>query len=97
MLDGIDSALPDGLTIEAVPAPDTVESGVALSQYILRNPAGQQAPFYLLPGLHIEISASQIRDQIRSQSMATSAAPKPHPALLPPSVLEYILAHNLYR
>jgi len=73
------------------------EEEIVLRRYILRNRAGQQAPFYLLPGLHIEISASQIRDQIRSQSMATSAAPKPHPALLPPSVLEYILAHNLYR
>jgi nicotinate-nucleotide adenylyltransferase len=94
---GLQSALPDGLTMEAVPAPDTVESGVDLRRYTLRNPAGQQAPFYLLPGLHIEISASQIRDQIRNQVLPSAAAPKSDPALLPPPVLEYILAHNLYR
>jgi nicotinate-nucleotide adenylyltransferase len=69
------------------------EKEIALRRYILRNPAGQQAPFYLLPGLHIEISASDIRDQIRALAPARS----PYPALLPAPVLEYIRAHNLYR
>ena len=87
LLDNLDSALPNGLTIEAVPAPDKIESSIALRRFILRDPAGRQAPFYLLPGLHIDISASDIRDQIRNQA---------HPALLPPPVLEYIRARNLY-
>lgn len=94
---GLASALPDGLTMEVVPEPDRVELEVALRRYILRNPAGDIAPFYLLPGLHIEISASQIRDQIRCPSPATSTARNPHPPLLPPPVLEYIRAHGLYR
>jgi nicotinate-nucleotide adenylyltransferase len=69
------------------------EKEIALRRYILRNQSGQQAPFYLLPGLHIEISASEIRDQIRNQA----PAPIPQPALLPAPVLEYIRAHRLYR
>jgi len=134
-LDNLDSALPDGLMIEAVPALDDLatakldqEGGVeseggggfnprippikparalapeehhspaaiALHRYILRNPAGQQAPFYLLPGLHIDISASDIRDQIRNQALPSATAQNPHPDLLPPPVLEYIRARNLY-
>jgi nicotinate-nucleotide adenylyltransferase len=93
---GLASALPEGLTMEAVPAPDKTGLKIDLRHYILRNPAGQQVPFYLLPGLHIEISASQIRDQIRSQTLPSSVAPKPEHALLPAPVLEYILAHHLY-
>jgi nicotinate-nucleotide adenylyltransferase len=68
---------------------------IALRRYILRNPSGRQAPFYLLPGLHIDINASDIRAQIRNQ--AQPAAQTPDQALLPPSVFEYIRSHNLYR
>jgi nicotinate-nucleotide adenylyltransferase len=96
-LNNLDSALPPGLVLEAAPEPDTVESEVALRRYLLRNPAGDQAPFYLLPGLHIEISASQIRDLIHAQTPPSAAAPNSELALLPPPVLEYIRAHNLYR
>jgi nicotinate-nucleotide adenylyltransferase len=95
-LNKLNSALPAGLTLVPAPEPDTVESGVALRRFTLRNPAGQQAPFYLLPGLHIEISASQIRDQIRSQPRSPASVSNPDCALLPPPVLEYIRAHNLY-
>jgi len=142
LLHGLQSALPEGLTIQAVPAPDDrsaeslasakgtgggrdtdtggdTEGGVgfnlritpaeltralapevhfsekeiALRRYFLRNPAGDQAPFYLLPGLHIDISASQIRDRIHTHA----ADQTPEPALLPLPVLEYIRAHGLYR
>jgi nicotinate-nucleotide adenylyltransferase len=97
-MDNLDSALPNGLTIEAVPAPepDKVAAAIALRRFSLRNPAGQQAPFYLLPGLHIDISASEIRDQIRSHTPSPATAQNPDPTLLPPPVLEYILAHRLY-
>jgi nicotinate-nucleotide adenylyltransferase len=95
-LDNLDSALPAGLAMEPAPESDTVESEIPLRRFILRNPAGLQAPFYLLPGLHIEISASQIRDQIRSQAHSPAAAPGPGRAFLPAPVLDYIRAHNLY-
>ncbi len=113
LLDDLDSALPQGLTLVGPGfSPDTNsmnEAGalapevhpsadeVALRRYILRNPAGQQAPFYLLPGLHIEISASQIRDQIRSQAQPSAVSQESARVLLPPPVLEYIRAHRLYR
>jgi nicotinate-nucleotide adenylyltransferase len=73
------------------------DKAIALRRYILRNPAGQQAPFYLLPGLHIDISASDIRDQIRTQSTATTPAQQHERSLLPPPVLEYIRARRLYQ
>jgi len=96
LLRNIDSALPNGLTMEPVSGPDRIASAIALSRYILHNPAGQQAPFYLLPGLHIEISASDIRAQIRSQTPSPAAAQQPESAMLPPPVLEYIRAQRLY-
>jgi nicotinate-nucleotide adenylyltransferase len=92
-LDNLDSALPVGLTLESAPPPESVASEVEIRRYILRNPAGRQAPFYVLPGLHIDISASQIRDRIRTHA----AAQTPEHSLLPPPVLEYIRAHGLYR
>jgi nicotinate-nucleotide adenylyltransferase len=74
---------------------------IALRRYFLRNSAGELAPFYLLPGLHIDISASQIRgqirNQIRNQAPLSAALQMPELALLSPPVLEYIRARNLYR
>jgi nicotinate-nucleotide adenylyltransferase len=93
----LQSALPAGLEMTVVPAPDKVESEIELRRCILRNPAGELAPFYLLPGLHIDISASQIREQIRNQPQPPAAPKKPERALLPTPVLDYIRAHNLYR
>jgi nicotinic acid mononucleotide adenylyltransferase len=61
---------------------------IQLRRYILRNPAGKQAPFYLLPNLEIEISASEIRRHIHAAGQSP---------LLPAPVLEYIRAHGLYR
>jgi nicotinate-nucleotide adenylyltransferase len=97
LLRNLDSALPNGLTMELAPGQDRVAPEIALRSYILRNPAGQQASFYLLPGLHIEISASEIRDQIRTQTPSPATAQEPDRSLLPPPVLEYIRAHRLYR
>jgi nicotinate-nucleotide adenylyltransferase len=92
---------PEGSSEHFNDIPALSDTTIALRRYILRNPAGQQAPFYLLPGLHIDISASQIRDQIRNQirnqAQPSAALQMPENALLPPPVLEYIRAHNLYR
>ena len=71
-------------------------SQIDLRRYTLRNPSGHQSPFYLLPGLDIEISASQIRDQLRIHTPACSDTQTPHPADLPAPVSEYIRAHSLY-
>jgi nicotinate-nucleotide adenylyltransferase len=106
-LDNLDSALPAGLSLKPAPEPNRVASEIPLRRYILRNPDGELAPFYLLPGLHIDISASQIRELIREQIRAqtrisaqsphAAAARTPDSSLLPAPVLDYIRAHNLYR
>jgi nicotinate-nucleotide adenylyltransferase len=73
------------------------DAPIELRRYILRNQAGDSAPFYLLPGLEIEISASEIRDRVRLRELSAADAPALEPALLPAPVLEYILDHGLYR
>jgi nicotinate-nucleotide adenylyltransferase len=121
-LNDLKAFLPEGLMIEALPAPgeqetehlepegaggfnprimpselaralapdacSSAKAQIDLRRYTLRNASGQQSPFYLLPGLDIDISASEIRDHIRAQT--------PQPAQLPAAVFEYIRAHGLY-
>jgi nicotinate-nucleotide adenylyltransferase len=92
-LDDLRAALPAGLNIEPATTPEAANSEVAVRAYLLRNPAGECAPFYVLPGLQIEISASQIRDRVR----AAIGASVPGNELLPEAVLDYIRTHGLYR
>ena len=98
-LDGLMAALPDGLAVDSLPLSEQPAEEIEMRRYILRNPAGEQAPLYLLPGLEIEISASEIRKQIQilEQARASTGAPSPERALLPVPVSEYIRAHGLYR
>lgn len=94
-LDDLTRFLPQGLALESAPSAPSASAAaqVELCTYLLRNPAGQTAPFYLLPGLDIEISASDIRAQVRSSAQNPAAAG----ALLPAPVADYIRAHALYR
>ncbi|MGP8174536.1 MAG: nicotinate (nicotinamide) nucleotide adenylyltransferase [Terracidiphilus sp.] len=92
-LDDLKAALPEGLTVEAVPGPGGVGSEIEVRSCLLRNPAGDSAPFYLLPGLEVEISASEIREQVR----AAAGGRAPERKLLPAPVSAYIRAHGLYR
>jgi nicotinate-nucleotide adenylyltransferase len=96
-LDDLARFLPQGLTLapaspkKHLPYPPLDNaSSLDLRPYLIRNPAGEQAPFFLLPGLDVEISASDIRAHIRSSS--------PDPATsLPAPVAEYIRSHALYQ
>jgi nicotinate-nucleotide adenylyltransferase len=92
-LDDLRSALPEGLTIEAARGPEESASGVEMRSYLLHNPHGQTSPFYVLPGLEVEISASEIREQAGEILGARSAGCE----LLPEAVSEYIRVHGLYR
>jgi nicotinate-nucleotide adenylyltransferase len=85
------AALPKGLSLEARSRPDWI--GPEVLHYLLRNHAGDIAPFYLLPGLEIEISASEIRVQVRAAAGSRGLERE----LLPGPVSEYIRAHSLYR
>jgi nicotinate-nucleotide adenylyltransferase len=106
-LEGLRAALPPGLAMEPVAGPiPTADEVLATANpaatlevrsYLLSNPAGETAPLYLLPGLHIEISASQIRDLIREQVHGVPEASIPQSEVLPIAVLDYIRLHGLYR
>jgi nicotinate-nucleotide adenylyltransferase len=100
-LDGLKAALPRGLTLEPAPSGDRRESGVEVRAFFVVNQAGDRAPFYVLPGLDVEISATEIRERIQSgipgQPGAAQAGPAAERALLPGAVAEYIRAHGLYR
>ncbi len=91
-LEDLAAILPEGMTI----AEDTAVEDVAevhLRIFTLRSAAGGSTPFYLLPGLEIEISASDIRSQV---SAAIDRRCVGH-ELLPDAVCEYIAEHGLYR
>jgi nicotinate-nucleotide adenylyltransferase len=92
-LAGLKAALPLGLTVESTPDGDSAESGVEVRAFVLVNQAGDRAPFYLLPGLDVEISASDIRAQIHAAAEDLVATTN----LLPPTVAGYIRSHALYR
>ena len=97
-LDDLKAALPQGLTLEAaphslVPGRESPSSLVEVRCYLLHNPAGDTAPLYLLPGLNVEVSASQVREQIQG----ASACFAPGPQLLTTAVLDYIRSRGLYR
>ena len=92
-LEHLAESLPDGLSIEETEGQPGTSQELRLRVFTVRNPAGAAAPFYLLPGLEIEISATAIRDNVNA---ALDRACIGH-NLLPESVCDYIAAHDLYR
>ena len=92
-LEDLAADLPPGLSLDRDCGETRTNGGVELRSFTIRSEDGALAPFFLLPGIHIDISASEIRrhlhdtvdDQLRAQN------------LLPASVREYIATHNLYR
>lgn len=93
-LDDLRIGLPAGLSLEQAPvvAGSVGTSGIEVQSWILLNAAGDRAPFYLLPGLHVDVSASEIREQVRE---ARGRLPRGH-GLLQDEVSGYIRAHDLY-
>lgn len=92
-LDDLRAALPVGLTMEPAPGVEKNASGIEVRHYSIANAEGDCAPFYLLPDLDIEISASEIRAQLRAS--ATRATDQRR--LLPELVAEYVRTHGFYR
>ena len=84
--------LPDGLTVHANPHSIENRPGT-LEIYTVQNASGAEAPLYLLPGLEIEISASEIRENV---SAALTHLCEAH-NILPDAVCDYISSHHLYR
>ena len=92
-ISGLREALPPGLSIEPAVPVDAACSDDELRRYLVQNMSGQTAPFYLLPGLYVDISASEIRERVQA-GFSTSADGR---TLLPTAVFDYIRAHRLYR
>jgi nicotinate-nucleotide adenylyltransferase len=87
------AVLPDGLSIDAESTYAAPQADTEVRYYTLHNAAGITTLFYLLPDLHVEISASEIRRQVHA---ARGRLPAGH-ELLPDPVAEYIASHSLYR
>jgi len=87
------ASLPPGLALESEQEGCRDQNGVEVCTFVLVNRAGDRTPFYVLPSLHVEISASEIRAQIH----AASGSPAAGLDLVPPPVREYIAQHGLYR
>jgi nicotinate-nucleotide adenylyltransferase len=91
-ISGLRDALPEGLSIEPATA-DLASADCEMRCYRVHGPNGNCAPLYLLPGLYFDVSASQIREQVQAESLASADGR----ALLPLAVFDYIRAHRLYR
>ena len=92
-LEDLAAIMPAGLSIrEDEPAPSENAEG-RMRVFTLRNSAGASTRFYLLPRLQIEISATEVRQQV---SAARDRVCEGH-ELLPDAVCHYIASHGLYR
>lgn len=89
----LEQSVPAGLTIKvAEPPVESADASIQLVCWTLRNGQGRTAALYILPGLDVEISATDIRGQIKTGIPADPARP-----LIPAAVAEYIREHGLYR
>jgi nicotinate-nucleotide adenylyltransferase len=92
-LEDVKTALPPELSIESAPGSALSGSNPEIRSYRLRNSSGAVAPFYLLPGLNVDVSASEIREVVRSTSGSGTAVHE----VLPVAVSDYIRSRGLYR
>ena len=91
-LDHLARYLPDGLRLSPKQPASPRHSSDDLRSYLIRTPDGDTAPFYVLPGLDVEVSASAIRAHIRASVQHPAASRS-----LPAPVADYIRTHGLYR
>jgi nicotinate-nucleotide adenylyltransferase len=100
-LDGLQAAMPQGLALEPATVAEKFGFGVEVRSFLLFNSAGESAQFHVMPGLDVEISASEIRRGIRRRLRGGPEGalerPAAEPRLLPDAVAEYIGARELYR
>jgi nicotinate-nucleotide adenylyltransferase len=93
LLSALQGALPEGLRLEAARGTERFRPGVEVRAFALTNAAGERAPFYVLPGLDVEISATEIRNEIQAGQDGGQGVR----AQVPAAVAEYVRAHELYR
>jgi nicotinate-nucleotide adenylyltransferase len=90
-LEDLAGALPDGLSLQPVKAMEI--DGIALREYSICDGSHKPASFYVLPGLHVDISATEIRAQVNAAAHGLIVQDE----LLPAPVAEYIREWGLYR
>lgn len=85
----IAAALPGDISVASDdhPEPHPLTSNLLILG--LRDGHGRQSRLYLLPDLQHDVSATELRDALRSGNL--------DPSLLPPAVLAYIREHRLYQ
>jgi len=86
------AALPAGLTIEEKAMREETCGGVEVRRFLLKSTVGERAVLYLLPGLDVPISASQIRS-----AMHGGVSEVNEDSLVPAAVAKYVREHGLYR
>ena len=87
-LNDLSMLLPQGVSLQSANPVHLGSGNVELLTYAVRNATGTTAPFYVLPGLHVDASATQIRASLHGGFGATP--------LLLPQVANYIVSHHLY-
>ena len=92
-LEDLAASLPPGLSLDSKSRESRASTEPPLRTFTVRSEAGASAAFFLLPGLHIDISASEIRRQVSD----ASGCPRTENNLLPDLVCDYIALHGLYR
>lgn len=98
-LDDIKDALPSGLAMAAAALRDETHNGVEVRTLMLTNQVGERAMFYLLPGLDVRISASEIRAELGA-GLGIETETDGHRQVsdqVPEAVAAYVEAHRLYR
>jgi len=96
-LDDIKDALPSGLTMAPAALRDEAHNGVEIRTLMVINQVGERAMFYLLPGLDVPISASEIRAGLGTALGMESAGRADVSDRVPEAVAAYVEAHRLYR
>jgi nicotinate-nucleotide adenylyltransferase len=91
-LEGLTNALPAGLALEPAQAGESTEAGIEVRAFVLVNKSGERTGFYVLPGLNVGISASEIRAQMQAARVGAAAGAD----LVPAAVRDYIAEHKLY-
>jgi len=92
-LEDLNGDLPSGLSIDRDFTESSEPGGVHVRKCTIRSEQGAHAPFFLLPGLNVDISASEIRHHIQSAQSGLGSGRD----FLTGPVSDYIAAHGLYR
>jgi nicotinate-nucleotide adenylyltransferase len=89
-LDDLAAMMPEGVVLQPGASAAADLSQGSLEIYTVSNAVHETAPFYVLPGVQVDISASQIREQLHGYRT------QPNP-LVDPAVASYIDECRLYR